>query len=168
MEIFELVRELERGMDNVQAFTQGFTLAEARLRPSPQDWSLLEVIAHLHDEERQDFRPRLKIALFHPQEAWEPIDPQAWVEQRRYNERELSETLQAFLVERIESLAWLRSLDAPDWGAVYPAPFGPIRAGDLLAAWAAHDLLHLRQLIELRRYRLAQMSAPFNLRYAGD
>ena len=168
MEIYELYRDLERGPDFVQAFTQGFTQAEARMRPSPQDWSPLEVIAHLYDEERQDFRPRLEIALFHPQEAWAPIDPEDWVERRRYNERDLGEVLQAFIAERSESLAWLRSLDAPDWEAVYPAPLGPIRAGDLLAAWVAHDQLHLRQLIELRRYRLAQLSAPFNLRYAGD
>lgn len=168
MEIAELYRELERGAENLRALALDFTPEEARLRPAAHEWSLLEVIAHLYDEERYDFRPRLETVFFHPQEAWTPIDPQGWVEQRRYNERNLGETLQNFLAERGESLAWLRGLEAPDWEAVYLAPFGPIRAGDILAAWAAHDQLHLRQALELRRFRLARLSAPFSLRYAGD
>lgn len=168
MGIEELYLELERSAGILQGLALGFTLQEARQRPSPQEWSLLEVIAHLYDEERHDFRPRLEIALFHPYESWAPIDPEGWVTQRRYNERDLDETLRGFLTERNESLAWLRSLASPDWEAVYPAPFGPIRAGDILAAWAAHDQLHARQMVELRRARLAHQSAPFSLRYAGN
>lgn len=168
MEIAELYHELERGAENLRALTLDFTSEEARLRPAAHEWSLLEVLSHLCDEERQDFRPRLETVLFHPQEAWTPIDPQGWVEQRRYNERSLDETLQDFLTERGESLVWLRNLKEPDWETVYSAPFGPIRAGDILTAWVAHDQLHTRQVLELRRLRLARLSAPFNLRYAGD
>ena len=51
----------------------------------------------------------------------------------------------------------------------YPHPqAGPLRAGDLLAAWQAHDLLHVRQLTRLHYRFLEQQAEPFTLRYAGD
>jgi hypothetical protein len=37
----------------------------------------------------------------------------------------------------------------------------------MLASWLAHDLLHLRQLIELRYQLTKSNSTPFNVDYAG-
>ena len=81
--------------------------------------------------------------------------------------------LDEFARERAANIAWLRSVEnapAPaDWSVAHHHPkFGPIAAGDLLAAWAAHDALHLRQIAK----RLFELSlrdgAPFTTRYAGD
>ena len=130
-------RELAQGAEIVTALSVGVSLDEARVRPAPGAWSLLEVIGHLLDEERLDFRPRLDLVLHRPDEAWAPIDPEAWVIEHQYNARELAQTLQDFLAERQRSLAWLGTLTAPDWTREYRAPSGPITAGDLLASWAA-------------------------------
>jgi hypothetical protein len=146
----------------------GIPQVEARTRPEPDSWSILEVICHLHDEEREDFRQRLDTIIHRPEEKWPPIIPVGWVTERHYNERDLEEMLASFLVERRKSLVWLNSLEAPNWQAVYPAPFGEIRAGDMLASWAAHDNLHTRQLVELRRTRLVHLTAPYDVRYAGE
>ena len=43
-----------------------------------------------------------------------------------------------------------------------------MKAGDLLASWVAHDNLHTRQLVELRRSRLVELAQPYDVRYAGD
>lgn len=161
-------RELAQGAETIRGLVTGVSPAEARARPAPEAWSLLEVACHLHDEEREDFRPRLDVVLHRPEEAWARIDPAGWVTARRYNDRDLGETLAAFLAERARSLAWLASLSAPDWTREYRAPFGPITAGDLLASWVAHDLLHTRQLVELRRARLLTLTAPHRTKYAGD
>jgi hypothetical protein len=163
-----LRRELAQGAETIQGLVVGVSAAEARVRPSPEAWSILEVVAHLLDEEREDFRPRLDVVLHRPQETWTPIDPPAWVTARGYNDRELGATLSAFLTERERSLAWLARLTAPDWSRQYQASFGPITAGDLAASWAAHDLLHTRQLLELRRARLLALAAPHRIGYAGD
>ena len=56
--------------------TKSVPLEQARWRPSPADWSILEVINHLYDEEREDFRQRLDLLLFQPEADWPPIDPQ--------------------------------------------------------------------------------------------
>ena len=161
-------RELAQGAETITSLVAGVSPEEARVRPAPEAWSLLEVLCHLHDEEREDFRPRLDLVLHRPGEAWARIDPAAWVAEREYNARDLARMLQAFLAERERSLAWLGTLSAPDWSREYQAPFGPITAGDLLASWAAHDLLHTRQLLELRRARLLAHTAPHRTQYAGD
>ena len=76
--------------------------------------------------------------------------------------------LDAFLRERAASLEWLRGLHEPNWDATYHARWGVLRAGDLLAAWLAHDHLHVRQLNELHYAYLAQQAAPYSVEYAGD
>ena len=101
-------------------------------------------------------------------EEWPPIDPQGWVTARKYNQRNFAEMLDNWLAERRKSLDWLRGLAAPDWEASVTAPFGPLRAGDMLAAWAAHDNLHARQLVELRRGRVLSITEPYDAQYAGD
>lgn len=163
-----LYQNLARGAEIVRALVMDITQAEARFKPDPEAWSILEVVSHLYDEEREDFRQRLDIILHRPTEKWPPIDPAGWVSARRYNERDLSETLDSFLAEREKSLTWLKSLPAPNWEAEYDAPFGSIKAGDMFAAWVAHDNLHIRQLVELRRSRVLNLTHPFDVSYAGE
>ncbi len=152
----------------IRSLAEGITDEQARWKPDPESWSILEVINHLYDEERQDFRVRLDIILYHPGETWPPIDPQGWVTSREYNKRDPGESLGNFLMEREKSLTWLEELASPDWQTTSPAPWGEIAAGDMFAAWVAHDLLHLRQLVELRYAYLAREAQPFSLQYAGD
>jgi hypothetical protein len=62
----------------------------------------------------------------------------------------------------------LRSLAAPDWQAARTHPVaGTLHAGDLMAAWVAHDLLHIRQIAELPHAYLAVVAAPYRTEYAG-
>ncbi|HJZ49954.1 MAG TPA: DinB family protein [Roseiflexaceae bacterium] len=142
--------------------------AQMRWKPAAEDWSLLEVVNHLYDEEREDFRTRVDYVLHRPGEQAPPIDPEGWVTARGYNARDPRESLEAFLRERDASLEWLRSLRDPNCDAAYQAPWGVLHAGDLLVAWLAHDHLHLRQLNELHYAYHAQQAAPYSVEYAGD
>jgi hypothetical protein len=166
--IERLYQELAQGAQILSALASGITEEEARFKPSPESRSVLEVVAHVLDEEREDFRPRLDITLYHLGTQWSPIDPDGWVTKRGYNDLDFEATLQAFLAERQKSLDWLKDLVNPDWEARYQAPSGSISAGDLLACWAAHDNLHMRQLVELRRRRLERIASPYDLSYAGE
>ncbi len=166
---FEVLRqELANGAQVIPALLAGVTPAEARFKPNPESWSVLEVVCHLYDEEREDFRQRLDIMLHRPADPWPRIDPSDWVTERAYNERGLATMLDQWLAERARSVAWLDGLAAPNWEAGVPSPFGSLRPGDMLAAWVAHDNLHQRQLVELRRARLLNLAEPFEVRYAGD
>jgi hypothetical protein len=163
----DLTKVMAGNAARIRALVQEVSDEQARWKPDPASWSILEVVNHLWDEERHDFRVRLDITLHRPDQPWPPIDPGGWVTARAYNQRSLGPSLEGFLAERQASLAWLRGLEAPDWEASYQAPWGPIRAGDLMAAWVAHDLLHTRQLVELHWAHTTAALDPYDVRYAG-
>lgn len=163
----QLMQKMAHTAESIAGLVQDVAESQARWKPDAQSWSILEVINHLYDEEREDFRLRLDFVLHQPSQPWPEIDPQGWVLARNYNDRDLKESLDNFLAERRASLQWLQALSGPNWDAVYDAPFGPIRAGDIFAAWAAHDLLHMRQLVELHFAYTQQLAHPYRVEYAG-
>jgi hypothetical protein len=87
-------------------------------KPAPEKWCLLEILCHLHDEEREDFGARVKLVLETPGSAMSPIDPAGWVKSRTYMEQNYSQMLNKFLAERDQSVKWLRSLVDPEWDNV--------------------------------------------------
>ncbi|MDP2956891.1 MAG: DinB family protein [Longimicrobiales bacterium] len=164
-----IIRRLEANSPLFQSQLHGVSDAQARWKPAPDQWSLLEVVAHLADEELLDFRTRLDLTLHRPGEEWPRIDPERWATERRYNEGDPVEALGRFVAERRRSVAWLDSLGGRDWAVAHAHPrLGPIRAGDLLASWLAHDLIHVRQINRLHRAWLETTLAPdFKPEYAG-
>jgi hypothetical protein len=38
----------------------------------------------------------------------------------------------------------------------------------MFACWVAHDNLHIRQLVELKRAQIERITQPLNIAYAGD
>jgi len=169
MHLTRAIERLEAQAVPITALLTDVTDEQARWKPAPDQWSLLEVACHLLDEEREDFRQRLDLILRQPDAEWPPIDPEGWVTARAYNQQDLAATLAAWREERRRSLAWLRGLANPDLDASRRHPAGfELRAGDLLAAWVAHDLLHLRQLVELHYALTTRQAAPYAVAYAGD
>jgi hypothetical protein len=168
MDIEFLMREMAENPKRIKALVAGVTKTEARYKPSPKSWSILEVVNHLYDEERFDFRVRLDIILHKPQDNWPPITPTAWVRQHKYNTRDLQASLDDYLRERRRSLRWLRSLGKVDWNTRYSRKGRSMRAGDMFAAWVAHDGLHIRQLNELHRSLLERAAKPYRVGYAGE
>jgi hypothetical protein len=162
------MQQMARNAESIRSLTAGVSDEQARWKPDPESWSILEVINHLYDEERQDFRVRLDYILHRPGEEWPPINPPGWVVERQYNQRELGPSVENFLQERQRSLEWLRGLGEPDWQKAEQAPWGPFHAGDMFAGWVAHDLLHLRQLVELHYAWTVRAVAPYRVDYAGD
>jgi hypothetical protein len=164
-----LIDSLERFAGILPATVRDVAGDDARWRPPEGTWSILEIVTHLADEEVEDFRTRVELTLRDPTAPWPPIDPVGWAIERRYNEGDPAEALARFISERRASLEWLRTLNGPDWSTTYHHPkAGPIRAGDLLAAWSAHDALHLRQIAK-RMFQLARRDGgEYTTNYAGE
>ena len=167
MNLNNAMNQLRAQAEAIGALVKDLTLEEARWKPSPESWSVLEVLNHLLDEEIYDFRAHLDHILHTPDEAWPEIDPLGWVTQRHYNESDLEKTLSGFEAEREKSLAWLAELPEVNWDAAVTDSWGTLSAGDMLASWLAHDLLHLRQLVELRYQITTLASQPYQVDYAG-
>lgn len=167
MNLHYFIDRLSKNRGVFERLLSGVRLEQARWKPSPDKWSMLEVINHLYDEEREDFRQRIEIVLADPNQAWPRIDPRTWVTTRGYNERELDTSLKNFLAEREKSLAWLEQLSAPNWQNSNEGPNGLLTAGDLLASWLAHDFLHIRQLARLHWQYVGAIADPYQTTYGG-
>ena len=169
MNLSYCVRELSTNAAAIERLLEGVDADQARWKPGEQDWSILEVVNHLLDEEREDFRFRLRSLLSAASEPWPPIAPQQWVLERAYNGRDPVQSLADFLQERQHSLDWLAKISGARWDVRYQhPPLEGLSAGDLLASWVAHDLLHLRQLIELKWAYGRTQFTPYTPNYAGD
>ena len=162
-----LITQLKVQGEAILNLPEGLTDEQVRWKPSPENWSVLEVLNHLVDEEIHDFKRHLDHILHTPYQPWPEIDPQGWVNKKKYNQSQLDETLSNFKAERAASMAWLKALSDPHWDAHAEFTWGRLTVGDILASWVGHDLLHLRQLIELRYQLMANLCQPYSLDYAG-
>lgn len=163
-----LYQELVNSTEMIRALIKDIQQEQAQVKPDAESWSILEVICHLHDEECEDFREHLDFILHRQSEEWHRIDPQGWVTERKYNEQDLQEMTDKFFAERQKSLEWLKGLSDSDWNTEYTSQFGSMKAGEMFAAWVAHDNLHVRQLTELRRQHIERITQPYDIQYAGD
>jgi len=153
------------------ALLSGASDEEYLWRPAPGKWCLLEIVCHLTDEEREDFRARVRHVLETPDQPMPPIDPPGWVQERKYIAQNFEEMLNQFVRERKKSAQWLQELPPltePVWDNAYQHPkLGAMGAKMLLANWLAHDHLHLRQLVRMKYERLKSLSGQ-ELGYAGE
>ena len=89
MNLAYFIDRFTKNRDVFEGLVRDVSVEQARWRPSPDKWSILEVVNHLYDEEREDFRQRLELVLIDPAQAWPAINPRGWVTMRGYNERGL-------------------------------------------------------------------------------
>jgi hypothetical protein len=169
MQTPHLIHSLERFPKTLFALIGTLADDAWRYKPGSGNWSILEIVCHLRDEEIEDFRARIRSTLDDPNRPWPKIDPVQAAVDRNYQQQAPAEVLGKFMQERATSLEWLRSLSSVDWNTAYKHPkIGDIPAGLLLGSWAAHDLLHLRQITK-RLYELTRRTAaPYPIDYAGE
>jgi len=152
---------------DINAVFQGADLELLRARPAEGKWSPLEILAHLRDEEIEDFRERARCAV-EERKLEKGIDPQGWVTERRYNEMDPGAVFLDFSEKRAESCRWLGTLSLDDLQKTVEHPkLGTFRAGDFVAAWRMHDLLHLRQFVRALAVVTARRLDGWRTGYAG-
>jgi hypothetical protein len=141
-----------------------------RARPAPGRWAPLEVVCHLRDEEAEDFGARVRVAVA-GSGRFAPIRPAEWVNERRYLDDDPERALAAFHDLRQGNLGFLAELEpTPEkLRSTGESPGGLVLSGlDLLAAWVAHDRLHLRQLAGTLARIWAANWDPLRSDYAGE
>lgn len=169
MQLDRMIASLKSFGETLPQLVSNVSAENAKWKPPSQNWSILEIVCHLVDEEVEDFRRRVQMTLEDPSQEWASINPEIWAVERKYNEQNLQEKVQAFVAERTKSIDWLEGLSGADWNKAYQHKhFGPMRAGDLLVAWTAHDQLHVRQIAK-RKFELVRRDAgDYVADYAGD
>lgn len=167
--IEKIILQLTINTDVVRALVQPISDEQAQWKPDEETWSMKEVMEHVYNEERLDFRKHLKEMMSDPQQPWEAFRQNEYIVVER-----CQQAFEGFMIEREASLVWLRNLESPDWDVTSQASFGPegdvltLSAGDVLGSWVAHDFLHTRQMNELLYAWNVQRVSPYSVRYAGE
>lgn len=162
-----LIQQLSQNEKVFQELLSDLPTPLRKWKPSADKWCLLEIVCHLYDEEREDFRVRIASVLEDPTKKLPPIDPPAWVAERKYMEQDFEEKTTQLLTERKHSVDWLMSLQNAKWENAYQHQhFGPMSGTYFLTNWVAHDLLHIRQIIRLK-YEYLKDAGGQSLEYAG-
>ncbi len=164
----EIVRMLTANGEAIRALMQTISDEQAQWKPDKDTWSMQQVMEHVYNEERIDFRKILRRMWNDP--------PQPPGEQRHEDYIPVvscSQALEGFLAEREASIKWLEGLHSPDMDISSQWAFGPsgdvmvFHAGDVLLSWVEHDILHMRQMIELLHAWNEKQAPPYSLMYAG-
>ncbi len=141
---------------------------ELRARPAPGKWSVQLVLAHLEDVEEVGMRQRVQAMVTSDRPTLPAFDQEARVNNMHYDRKDPRRTLTSWAKQRRTNLRWLRRLR--------PAQFkrrglhekvGEISVEELVTEWAFHDLGHLKQILEIKRYalypRMGSMQAFYQL-----
>lgn len=163
----KIIEELQNNRSIFNDLLKGIDKEQYLWRQSPEKWCLLEVICHLYDEERLDFRFRTQWVLERPNEVPPQFNQLNWIEEHDYMSQDFNIMLAKFISERDISLTWLRSLKAPNWKNSFEHPkLGTLTANYFFINWLAHDYLHMRQILKLKFDHLSYKTGE-NLKYAG-
>lgn len=165
-----LVKELESNRDITIQLFNNVTQEQAEWKPDTERWSLLEIINHIIDIEKEDFRFNIELILNTPEADWPSFNEMEWIKSRKYNERKLNESIQNFIEERNKSIQWLKDLQNPN---LFSKHLGSglnnkiIKVGDLFSSWIGHDYFHIKHITLLKWDILRKWSEPFSPDYSG-
>ncbi|MEO9510793.1 MAG: DinB family protein [Flavobacteriaceae bacterium] len=168
MGVEEVINELDRNGKVFVLLLNGLSLDVVTWKSKPEDWCILEIVCHLVDEEKEDFRARVKLSLETPNGPLVPIAPEDWPRERNYLGQDFKESLERWERERLKSIAWLKALPKVNWeNAINHPKFGRISARSFLCNWLAHDYHHIRQINNLK-YSYFKVKSGDSLSYAGN
>ena len=168
MLVREVIDELEQ---NRKVFVETLSQITDELilwKSNPKDWSLLEIVCHLVDEEVHDFRARVLHTLKNPELPLVPIDPIDWITQHDYAGQNFQQKVKEWEKEREASIKVLKENLASDWQNKIDHPQrGEITAYSFVCNWLAHDYHHIRQINRIKYNYLKDKSGD-SLSYAGN
>jgi hypothetical protein len=138
-------------LDQVRRLVGGLSREELLQPEAPGKWSVLEVVAHLVDQELiNNYRLRAIVAEDEP--VIQGYDQDRWAARLRYREAEIEDLLRELEVLRGRNLRLYRQLSEGELDRVgIHSERGRESARRLRALTAGHDLVHRRQIERIRK-----------------
>jgi hypothetical protein len=149
-DIQELLERFRRGAELVAAVLTGAAGPEVDFRPSPAEWSVRQIVAHLSDAEvAATFRLRRTIAEDNP--TLEAYDQEAWAARLDYDRRKPSQSLETFRRLRQENYELLRGVQPEAFRRTAThTEDGAISLLEIVKRMAAHPETHALQIRRVR------------------
>ncbi len=118
-------------------------------RPLPDDWSLVEVFAHMRAVD-DIFTPRIYAILARDSVALVAYDERRWAEVAHYEQLELQTSLRLFTLRRAELVNTLRALALEDWQRIgIHEEWGPMTLLAILTFFLEHEEEHCAQIVAI-------------------
>ncbi|MGH2538044.1 MAG: DinB family protein [Candidatus Promineifilaceae bacterium] len=131
------------------ALTADLTPAPLHTRPSPDEWSANDVLAHLRSC-ADVWGDCMATIIAHDHPTIRAVNPRTWIESTDYTEQEFQPSLRAFAAQRADLLAVLEPLAPEVWAraaTVTGAGKLLIRTVHSYAQWlATHERPHVKQI----------------------
>jgi hypothetical protein len=150
--IEQLLSMLEHSPALIESLTAGMSASQLRQRPSPDEWSANEVLAHICAcaDMRGGAIPKILAADHRTLRA---INPLTWIKSTDYLELEFRPSFGAFSRQRAELLTILAALPEKGWSrsATFTGAGRPVeRTVHFYAEWVAvHERPHLKQIKQI-------------------
>lgn len=150
-EIAELLERFRRGPELVASALTGAAGSEVDYRPSPEQWSVRQIVAHLSDSEMSAaFRFRRIIAEENPH--FDGFDQDLWAEKLDYAKRKYSQSLEMFRRVRAENYELLKDLPEEAFQRTgIHSERGQLTLLELLRIYARHPEKHADQIARVRQ-----------------
>jgi hypothetical protein len=125
---------------------RGVSTSKLRKRPAPEQWSVIEILAHLADSEVV-CGWRLRAILGAPGTPIGAYDQNAWNAAGHYATRDPRECIELFRAMRKANLSLLKSLTPEQWSQHgMHAERGKETVEHIVGLIAGHDLNHVQQI----------------------
>ncbi len=146
----------EERMQRVESYGKGYIqLTEAlkqfpkemwTFKPSPDRWSIHEIIIHIADSEANAYVKCRKL-IAEPGTAVVAYDQDKWSAAFRYQEQSTEDALELFRMLRLASYKLIKSLPEPVWSSsAGPMESETVTLGDWLRVYEEHIPSHINQM----------------------
>jgi hypothetical protein len=127
----------------------GLSLRQLALRPSPDKWSVQEIITHLAETE-MIMCCRARWIAFEEQPTLVPFDQEKWSSAWQREKESVEEIMERFRLLRKSQMRLFRSVSDEEWNRTgFHPERGVISLKMQLETLAGHDLNHLEQIQRL-------------------
>ena len=145
----DLIGQLQQTPVTLRTMTTSLSEDALDFRPTLQDWSSREILAHLVDDEMFVMRTRLERIVKEDEPHLAPHDEQHWYATRNTARDALGELLDDFALQRAASMNIITLLRASDWQRMgFQPEYGRFTAAAWLERWVEHDHVHLKQIAD--------------------
>src|SRR5579863_5764306 len=153
--------------DIFRALLTGVSDRQAYWKPTPERFSIAELLEHLSHVEGHYFRGVTDRILADENPEISGYDTDSYIAAGAYRGRDAEESLAHWEEQRDDNIEFLRGLDPKILSRTgRHTVLGQFTLGNLLNEWALHDLGHVRQLAELVRAQLYYPEiGPFRAEY---
>lgn len=123
-------------------------------KPTPERWSICEILNHLTDVEKLNVGLRVQRMREEILPSFDDYDPAIRYREGAYANDDGLKALESFCETRASSLERLQTLSPGEWDRCGQHPsVGEITTRQVLSLWSFHDLSHIRQISELLKAR---------------